>query len=297
MFFATYYRWSDNDRRFGPFLYAHDARYRPFAVMLMSGDDDEPEYRGGCKLRLSAFGHTLLVAMPPILRPWNRKVYPGAAWDAETVKRLGRDWYIDSKPREVGFSYCEGFLQIHFGAQTHDSSTTMDWCKHLPWTQWRHVRHSVYDLKGAFWADVPETLGLGRQSNYNAWKSVEEACPSQAFAFKDFDGEALTARTRIEEREWRFGTGWFKWLSVFRAPKVTRSLNIEFSGETGKRKGSWKGGTMGTGIEMLSPDELHEAAFRRYCAEHDMTFEGSAVWVPRAVADHNEEVKATESAT
>ena len=46
--------------------------------------------------------------------------------------------------------------------------------------------------------------------------------------------------------------------------KIRRSLDLEFSGETGPEKGSWKGGTVGTGIEML-PGELHEAAFRRYC--------------------------------
>ena len=91
------------------------------------------------------------------------------------------------------------------------------------------------------------------------------------FAFKDFDGEELTARTTIEEREWRFGVGWFAWLSLFRKPKISRYLEIAFSGETGKRKGSWKGGTTGHSIEML-PGELHESAFRRYCTEHDMTF-------------------------
>ncbi len=63
-----------------------------------------------------------------------------------------------------------------------------------------------------------------------------------------------------------FGTGWFKWLSWFRAPKIRRSLAIEFSGETGPEKGSWKGGTVGTGIDMR-PGELHESAFRRYCGE------------------------------
>jgi hypothetical protein len=91
------------------------------------------------------------------------------------------------------------------------------------------------------------------------------------FSFKDFDGEELTARTTIEEREWRFGVGWFKWLSLFRKPKISRYLEIAFSGETGERKGSWKGGTIGHSTEMRS-GELHESAFRRYCAEHDMTF-------------------------
>jgi hypothetical protein len=52
-------------------------------------------------------------------------------------------------------------------------------------------------------------------------------------------------------------------------------LDIRFSEETGRRKGSWKGGTLGHGIDML-PGELHEAAFRRYCATHEMEFVGAA---------------------
>jgi hypothetical protein len=104
-------------------------------------------------------------------------------------------------------------------------------------------------------------------------KAIEDGCPSLTLAFTDFDGERLTARTRIEEREWRLGTGWFKWLSVFRKPMIKRSLDIRFSGETGREKGSWKGGTIGHGIEML-PGELHASAFRRYCDGHGMTFIG-----------------------
>lgn len=37
--------------------------------------------------------------------------------------------------------------------------------------------------------------------------------------------------------------GWFKWLSWFGRPKIRRSLDIQFSSETGPEKGSWKGGT------------------------------------------------------
>lgn len=268
-FFAPYYRWSDHDRRLGPFIYARDRRWRPFAIVLDSGDGDE---RSGCRFRVSALGHTLITALPPIVRPWRRKIFPD--WDAATVERLGRNWYWDSYPREYGFSYADGFLQVFLGRQTHDSSTTQVWCKHLPWTQWRHVRHSYYDLAGRHYFTEPLLLRWGTPE-HEAARQIEDACPTRTFAFKDFDGEQLTARTRIEEREWRFGSGWFAWLSHFRAPKIARSLDIRFSGETGKRKGSWKGGTIGHAIDML-PGELHEAAFRRYCAAHDMTFEGPA---------------------
>lgn len=264
-------RWSDNDRYFGPFTYAA-GDYSRLAIVLGSGDDEDYP---GCRLRLSVGRRTLIIALPQIIRPWRRKVYPGAAWDAETVKRLGRDWYYDTHEREYGFSYSDGFLQVFLGPQTHDSTTTRSWCKHLPWTQWRHVRHSLYDLTGEhFWTHPEGRLTLGNHNSWLATKAVENACPSATFAFTDYDGEALTATTRIEEREWLFGWGCFKWLSLFRKPKVRRSLSIEFSGETGKRKGSWKGGTMGTGIDML-PGELHESAFRRYCAENQMTFVAS----------------------
>jgi hypothetical protein len=270
------FRWSDNDHRFGPLIYSRDRSWRPLAVVLMSGDGEHP----GCRFRLSAFGHTFIAALPPVIRPWRRKIYPNekypGSWDAATIERLGRDWYWDIHERQYGTSYCDGFLQVFLGRQTHDSSTTQSWSRHLPWTQWRHVRRSLYSLEGEHYWTEPEGRwsGLGDaeyQKRWDAIKAAEDACPSLTFAFTDYDGEALTARTRIEEREWRFGEGWFKWLSAFRRPKVTRYLEISFSGETGRRKGSWKGGTLGHSIEML-PDERHEAAFRRYCEAHEMQF-------------------------
>lgn len=268
-------RWSDNDKYFGPFTYAKAEgkhAYRPWAIVLSSGCDEYP----GNTLRFSGFSRTLIIALPNIIRPWRRKVYPGKAWDAATVARIGRDWYYDTYRREFGFSLSGSgdvggstFLQICFGAQTHDSRTDMDWGCFLPWTQWRHVRHSLYDLNGNFVVTIPE------KGNWSDHRELVAGCPTRTFEFRDFDGEALTAKTRIEEREWRHGEGWFKWLSRFRKPMIQRSMDIEFSGETGERKGSWKGGTMGTGIEML-PGELHESAFHRYCAEHEMTFIGDA---------------------
>lgn len=127
----------------------------------------------------------------------------------------------------------------------------------------------MYDLNGGHVMTVPDHRWSDpRREEIDA---AIEAVPTRTFAFADFDGEKLTATTRIEEREWRFGTGWFRWLSMFRSAKIVRSIDIRFSGETGKRKGSWKGGTTGCGGPVLR-GELHEDAFRRYCAENSMTF-------------------------
>ncbi len=183
--------------------------------------------------------------------------------------------YWDSLPREYGFSCGEGFLDIKFGRQSHDSSTEQRKGYFLPWTQWRHVRHSLYGLDGALYADLPDYPRWNApEGDRKLYEALNEDCPVATFAFLDFDGEALTATAKIEEREWLKGDRWCKWLSWFTKPMVKRSLGLRFSGETGKRKGSWKGGTVGHSIEML-PGELHEAAFRRYCAENDMTFKGA----------------------
>lgn len=257
-------RWGDNDRYFGPFTYSR-GNWRPFRMVLGSGDGDE---NPGCRLLVSAFGRTLITALPAIVRPWRRKV-DAKTWDAATVERLGRDWYWDMHEREYGFCVSDGHLSVYYGRQTDDSSTEQRWGCFLPWTQWRHVRHSFYGLNGECFESV------SGKDRYEVYKPIRDACPTVTFAFTDFDGEELTATTRIEEREWLRGQGWFKWLSWFYRPKIHRSLDISFSGETGDRKGSWKGGTTGHSIEML-PGELHEAAFRRYCDGHNMTFTGAA---------------------
>jgi hypothetical protein len=264
-------RWGDNDRHLGPFLFARDKRFKHLALVLSSGDDEDP----GCSLRFSCYGFTVIIGLPQIVKPYMEKVHP-VSWDAATVERLGRDWYWQVDEREYGFSLSEGHLSLRLGRQTHDSETTKSWGCFLPWTQWRYVRKSWYGLDGEHLRTDWESSDI--EVRRNAWRiqrEFQDAMPKAVFAFKDFDGEGLTATTHVGEMEWRFGTGYFKWLSLFRRAKVRRSLDIEFSGETGKRKGSWKGGTMGHSIDMTA-GELHEAAFRRYCAEHDMTFIGKA---------------------
>jgi hypothetical protein len=257
-------RWSDNDRYLGPFTWSYSSSYRHLAIVLRSRGEEGGD-GGRCSLRFSFRKATLIVALPNIVRPWRKKVYPN--WDAATVQRLGRDWYWDVVPRQYGFSLSDGFLSVYFGRETHDSSTEQRWGYFLPWTQWRHVRHSLYGLAGEHFATDPKaSVSICDPAGWEAWRAIEKSCPTAAFTFDDYDGQRLTATTRIEEREWHFGTGWFRWLSWFRRPKISRSLNLEFSDEVGPEKGSWKGGTIGHSTEML-PGELHEAAFKRYCAE------------------------------
>ena len=254
----------NNDRQWGPFLYSKDGTFKQAACILESGDGED--YKG-CTLRLAGFGHTFIVALPPIVKPEVTRV-KATYWDEETIKRLGRDWYEETHERRYGFTCHEGFFQLYYGAGNDDCSRNRRMSWFLPWRQWRHVRHSLYDLNGVeVWRDGK---GGGGISAIKDRLDAREACPAETFAFKDYDGEAITATTRVEEREWQFGDGWFKWLSWFRAPRIIRSLEIDFSSEVGREKGSWKGGTVGHSIEM-EEGEMHEAAFKRYCEQHSLT--------------------------
>lgn len=48
----------------------------------------------------------------------------------------------------------------------------------------------------------------------------------------------------IKEREWR--QKWLKWTKI--GAKIKKILDVTFSEEVGKRRGSWKGGVLGTGF-------------------------------------------------
>lgn len=279
-------RWGDNDRYFGPFTW-HPGDYKRWSVILVSAGDEDRK----CHLRISLWRYTLIAVLPNIIKPYQEKVYP-KSWDAATVERLGRDWYWSIDQRQYGVGLYDGHFNLYYGrtgGSSMDSSIEQRWSCFLPWTQWRHVRHSFYGLQGEHLFDEPQRGGWGKlgdkewRERWDAQQAREASVPTAKFAFKDFDGEELTVTTKIEEREWRFGTGYFKWLSLFRRRKISRSLDLRFSGEVGTEKGSWKGGTISHSIEM-KPGELHEAAFRRYCdKEHSakgrkyrLTFVGPA---------------------
>lgn len=255
-------RWSDNDRYFGPFTYACDSKYRKFAVMLGSGRE---EYQG-CRLRISIGKHTLIAALPAVIKPWRQWV-DTSRYEWSTNPHGG---YFDEHEREYGFTFVEGALHLHGGAQTGDSTTDKSWVWFYPWREHRMVRHSVYDLKGDHFADLPQ--GKYSSNRFAADNALKTACPVARFDFLDFDGERITATCQIEEREWKRGKGLFRIIFLGRN-LIRRSLDLTFSAEVGKRKGSWKGGTIGHSIDML-PDELHGAAFRRYCEQQKLKFVG-----------------------
>ena len=228
-------RLSDHDKNWGPFTLA--TWHKNFSAFLCSGDDEDPE----SYFLFTGFGRALRLQIPLTLKPSGKY--------GEYSRRYGFSL------SDMGNGY--DFVQVKFGAETFDSSTSRGWCKHLPWKQWDCVRNSIYTPDGYHFA----TEEKGK------WKEFSEAkdnCPTSKFEFEDYDGERIVATCIMDEREWHRGWGWFKWLKYFYPAKIRRSLDIQFSAEVGPEKGSWKGGTLGHGIDMEAGETV-EQAFRRYC--------------------------------
>lgn len=256
-------RLTDNDKRWGPLTWGK-TDWNPWRLVFSTGGSDDD---GAARNNLTwyVFGYVFRLWLPTLMQPYRIK-HIAESWDAATVARLGRNWYYETHPREYGFSLNDGFLQVFLGPQTHDSSTTKSWSKFLPWTQWRHVRFTLYDLDGQhFWTQYEKDRRAGGR-HFDDQMEAERLVPKATFQVLDYDGETNTATTHIKEREWRFGEGRFKWLSLFRRPRIRRSLSIRFTKELGPEKGSWKGGLCGTGITMLAHEDA-EAAFKRYCEQ------------------------------
>lgn len=255
------YRWSDNDRYWGPFTYARDPHHSRIGVIYSSAKESRAN-----RLRLHLFSHTLILSLPQFIKPFSRWVDTSQyAWSTNPAGGY-RDYYR----REYGFSTFGGALHYYYGEQTHEWPGCKSGIWRFPWHEYNQIRHSIYDIDGEHFADMPR--GRWTQNHSRAEDALKQACPIVKFNFADFDGEEIIATCRIEEWEWTRGKGLFRLIFLGRN-RVLRSLDLQFSAEVGKRKGSWKGGTTGYSIDML-PDENIESAFRRHCLKNGLIFFG-----------------------
>jgi len=92
------------------------------------------------------------------------------------------------------------------------------WLYEWPWRRWHHVRHEVL--------------------------TPSEVHP-YLYTLRNKQIQIRTAKIQVEEREWR----WMWKASSFK--KVQRYIDIKFNDEVGEQTGSWKGGTIGCGFNML----------------------------------------------
>jgi len=124
-----------------------------------------------------------------------------------------------------GFYFFEDSLVLEYG-KTHGRRGDPQKHIRMPWG-WKHREHHV-----------------------------ETQPRSYSYRYELESGE-IQERTATITKESRIWTrAWIPW------KKVTRSINVEFSGEVGEGTGSWKGGTTGCSYSML-PNETPLECLRR----------------------------------
>jgi hypothetical protein len=156
--------------------------------------------------------------------------------------------YKELVQRAYGFWYSaeDYFLQIHYGLQDEsgdlgDRKIRKTWCWTIPWLAYDMVAHRYYYLD---WTEFKKVPAL------KTWAEERATYPRCWFKIQDADGEIIQASGYLEEREWRRGLGWWKWVGKFTNPIIRPVIDITYEEEVGAAKGSWKGGMLGHSIDV-----------------------------------------------
>ena len=136
------------------------------------------------------------------------------------------------------------------------------WAFHLNWGRrckvanlpfgWDHIdeRHQVLRADGE-WERHIASYEHGHDQ-----RKVEEF--PYAYRLRSGEIQERTAAVHVERREYRRkGLRWCPWFA-----KKSQYIEIEFNDEVGERAGSWKGGCVGCGYDML-PGESPGDTLRR----------------------------------
>ncbi|MCK9369606.1 hypothetical protein M0R04_06835 [Candidatus Dojkabacteria bacterium] len=227
-----------------------------FSIFVTTRDEDSDK----TNLEWSLNDHYYHINIPEIVSPIEKLI-------KYNNNGVNKD-YIRLLRRKYGFSVYENFITVNYGICEYDSSIDQSKSFNLGWRDHTFVRWSIYDTNQCLYGHC-ELKGL-KKWNSDEVVDMRAGVTKLYFSFNDFDGEEIIATCLIEEREWHIGSGWFSWLHYFNKPLIRRCIDISFNKGTGSRKGSWKGGTLGTGIEM-QPGEAISSAFLRYAKEHNFT--------------------------
>ena len=242
---------------------AHVSKEWQFALSLQTPSE---YYKGEPNLlHIAFFNRSYWFQVPEILKPKMKWV--------DTSKY---DWgkpgsgYWDAIMKEYGFSLHKDSLHILYGIQpghwSRDDKKNSDHskCFFLPWNEQRRMYIDYLNPDGTLFARYVDNKN--GSINFDSMTRIRDKLPKIKFAFKDFDGEENIATCYLETSMYRQGTSWCKFLGYIFKPRFYRKMDIEFAKETGRQKGSWKGGVCGTSTNILE-NETPLSAFCRYGTE------------------------------
>ncbi|MFZ1704434.1 MAG: hypothetical protein WAT79_08800 [Saprospiraceae bacterium] len=142
-----------------------------------------------------------------------------------------------------GFNYHDNTIWIYVGGGGNFEGGKKWITFTMPWNlEWYRTSLLLKDQKS--WE---HSNNKKRESFYeDKWKDPNLVFIETHPYVDKYDNTTVNATITVEEREWR--PKWFMWTSLFST--VRKSISIDFDNEVGKKKGSWKGGTIGCGYDI-----------------------------------------------
>jgi hypothetical protein len=156
---------------------------------------------------------------------------------------------------------------LNYGFYTYDDSFVFEWANSFQGDS-GYYKSFYYP-----WAyDYCQTEYINTSGNWVIAKSWQhENKKTEVFDYtyvlKNGTIQNRKATVSVERRTW-----WQRWFGLGKKhltpKKVRTSINVQFDGEVGERTGSWKGGTIGCGYDLL-PGETPEQCLRRMETERE----------------------------
>jgi len=160
-----------------------------------------------------------------------------------------------------GFNFHNNTIWIYIGGAGNFEGGRKWKTFEMPWSyDWYRTSNLLNDLtwyhetkknKKRWSADNRGGVGSYEWLEENKWRETHPYVDS-------YDGTIVNATISVTEREWRMR--WLYWCPLFN--RTIETIEIEFDKEVGKRKGSWKGGTIGCGYEMLPHETPYDCLKR-----------------------------------
>lgn len=151
-------------------------------------------------------------------------------------------WTDECNPPKWGIQIHNNTFWIYKGGKGNYNGGNRWWAWSLPFITKQWIRTSIL-LKNDTWEH--ETRKNSKNFWTDEWKQMQK---SWQYDYTDsYDGEIIPSTIYVEQREWR--PKWLTWTKLF--AKIRTTIDVHFSKECGKEKGSWKGGCMQCSYDLL----------------------------------------------